>query len=342
MESMFTFAPGRAFGAPFEPLKTRHGSFGDMISRKQGGKVNKVDDHHHNSNGESNATRFTVQPRTAFKQQVNPFTQTIADKSSSEFKPTPATTSTAVASISMHSSVWAKPSVTARANLKRSADHLETSNAPLSKRHASHIIKKEPGSESGSSTPIKTIREQVEDLLQSTRSSPTLPPKKHDPDKREYGRAHGLGITHHASHAPTPSPRPEVTNHVSAESNAMTPGIPSDMIRPNIGYYGQRFGNLQLGSFPPQTLPQTPPALDIDAFSAAPHAQQKQMIGEILYPKVYTQQPKIAGKITRMLLELDNAELIDLISDEPALRHRIERAMGVYNDYVEANHGKDV
>ena len=114
------------------------------------------------------------------------------------------------------------------------------------------------------------------------------------------------------------------------------------MIRPNIGYYGQRFGNLQLGSFPPQTIPQTPPALDIDAFNAASHDQQRQMIGEILYPKVYAQQPGIAGKITGMILELDNAELIDLTSDEAALRHRIEEGLGVYNNYVKANHGRDV
>jgi len=247
-----------------------------------------------------------------------------------------------VASIPMVSSPWGRISVTARANLKRSADHLETSNAPLSKKHTSNIIKREPGTESGSSAQIKTIREQVEDLLQSTRSSPTLPPKKHNPNKREHGRAHGLRTTHHAHHTPTPNPRPEITKHVSAESNAMTPGMPPDMIRPNIGYYGQRFGNLQLGSFPTQTFPQAPPPLDIDAFNAASYDQQKQMIGENLYPKVYAQQPKIAGKITGMILELDNAELIDLTSDEAALRHLIEEGLGVYNDYVKANHGREV
>lgn len=46
--------------------------------------------------------------------------------------------------------------------------------------------------------------------------------------------------------------------------------------------------------------------------SAAPPAQQKQMIGEALYPKIQAQQPELAGKITGMLLEMDNTELISL------------------------------
>ena len=41
-------------------------------------------------------------------------------------------------------------------------------------------------------------------------------------------------------------------------------------------------------------------------------AQQKQMLGELIFPKIQVMQPELAGKITGMLLEMDNAELINL------------------------------
>lgn len=54
------------------------------------------------------------------------------------------------------------------------------------------------------------------------------------------------------------------------------------------------------------------PTLNLQALSAAPPAQQKQMLGEAIYPKIQAQQPELAGKITGMLLEMDNAELLSL------------------------------
>lgn len=46
--------------------------------------------------------------------------------------------------------------------------------------------------------------------------------------------------------------------------------------------------------------------------SASDPRQQKQILGELIFPKIAAQQPELAGKITGMLLEMDNSELINL------------------------------
>jgi len=53
------------------------------------------------------------------------------------------------------------------------------------------------------------------------------------------------------------------------------------------------------------------------------------MIGERLFPLVLAHQPTLAGKITGMLLEMDNGELINLLEDPVALKEKMEEALAV-------------
>jgi polyadenylate-binding protein len=62
-----------------------------------------------------------------------------------------------------------------------------------------------------------------------------------------------------------------------------------------------------------QSVPIAPLGVpSLEMIMAAPPPAQKQMLGESLYPKILQLQPKLAGKITGMLLEMDNGELFTL------------------------------
>jgi polyadenylate-binding protein len=85
---------------------------------------------------------------------------------------------------------------------------------------------------------------------------------------------------------------------------------------------------------PPQApQPQVPPphegALTAAALASASPEMQKNMIGERLYPMIHQSQPDLAGKITGMLLEMDNSELLHLLESPEALNAKISEALQV-------------
>lgn len=93
---------------------------------------------------------------------------------------------------------------------------------------------------------------------------------------------------------------------------------------------------------------QAPGGPDLNAASllqsqlaAAAPPQQKQMLGEAIFPKIQAMQPELAGKITGMLLEMENQELINLIEDDTALRNKVDEAMAVYDEYVKQQGGDE-
>merc|ERR1719469_308657 len=78
----------------------------------------------------------------------------------------------------------------------------------------------------------------------------------------------------------------------------------------------------------PQALPATAP-LTAAALAAAPVEMQKQMLGERLFPAVSRMQPDLAGKITGMMLELENSELLLLLESDQQLKGKVDEAKRV-------------
>jgi len=67
--------------------------------------------------------------------------------------------------------------------------------------------------------------------------------------------------------------------------------------------------------------------------ASAPPQEQKQMLGERLYPLIQRicKEPDVTGKITGMMLEMDNAELLMMFENEELLQAKVNEATSVLN-----------
>eukprot|EP00850_Spirogloea_muscicola_P005984 SM000028S10078 [mRNA] locus=s28:200844:204900:- [translate_table: standard] len=65
------------------------------------------------------------------------------------------------------------------------------------------------------------------------------------------------------------------------------------------------------------------------ALASAPPEQQRAMLGEQLYPLVDQLEHEHAGKVTGMLLEMDQTEVLHLIESPDALKSKVNEAMEV-------------
>lgn len=129
-------------------------------------------------------------------------------------------------------------------------------------------------------------------------------------------------------------PPPRAAN----QSGAMRgQGISAGTTRPGNFKYTANMRN------PPQAaaLPGAPPVqqqavhiqgqepLTASMLAAAPPPEQKQMLGERLFPLIYRMYPELAGKITGMLLEIDNSELLHMLEHNESLKSKVEEAVAV-------------
>ena len=65
--------------------------------------------------------------------------------------------------------------------------------------------------------------------------------------------------------------------------------------------------------------------------------RRKRIIGETLYKKIHTFDSQKAGKITGMLLEMDDKDLFKLLGDTKKLSEKINEALAVLREHNEAN-----
>ncbi|KAL6099707.1 pabpc1 [Pungitius sinensis] len=69
--------------------------------------------------------------------------------------------------------------------------------------------------------------------------------------------------------------------------------------------------------------------LTASMLAAAPPQEQKQMLGERLFPLIQNMHPSLTGKITGMLLEIDNSELLHMLESPESLRSKVDEAVAV-------------
>ncbi|KAL3327686.1 hypothetical protein AABB24_035385 [Solanum stoloniferum] len=65
--------------------------------------------------------------------------------------------------------------------------------------------------------------------------------------------------------------------------------------------------------------------------TAAPPKQQKQILGDHLYPLISQHKPHLAAKVTGMLLEMDNSELLSLFKSPESLAAMVQKAVEMLN-----------
>ncbi|MCO5598761.1 hypothetical protein L7F22_052860 [Adiantum nelumboides] len=83
----------------------------------------------------------------------------------------------------------------------------------------------------------------------------------------------------------------------------------------------------------PQASPNGQPALTAAALANAGPEEQKQMLGEAIYPKIAASHSELAGKLTGMILELPVSELLHLLEDTEALDAKVAEALDVLREF---------
>jgi len=134
----------------------------------------------------------------------------------------------------------------------------------------------------------------------------------------------------------------------AAQRSAVPGAMPSATPRPSYKYTAtmrnppaqvQNPHQAGLSQQVPQQAVQVPgqDPLTPSMLAQAPPQEQKQMLGERLFPVIQDTHGELAGKITGMLLEIDNSELLHMLESRESLNAKVEEAVAV----LKAHQAKD-
>jgi len=126
-------------------------------------------------------------------------------------------------------------------------------------------------------------------------------------------------------------PRPTTAAQAAAAAAAAGPrGVPQYKYAPGVRNPQQHMNTQpQVAMQQPAVHVQGQEPLTASMLAAAPPQEQKQMLGERLFPLIQNMHPTLAGKITGMLLEIDNSELLHMLESPESLRSKVDEAVAV-------------
>ncbi|KAE8717033.1 Polyadenylate-binding protein 7 [Hibiscus syriacus] len=163
---------------------------------------------------------------------------------------------------------------------------------------------------------------------------PSLPMVTGNPRqiRQNRGRMNGHTLPQGASHSVTYVPQLQPPNQTTTSSKDQ-----SNLQRGGQAKYvpNGRAREVNKGSRVPQSASNSVAAISQGSemlssmLAAASPEQQKTILGERLYPLVQKHQPDLVPKITGMLLEMDNAELLLLLESPESLAAKVEEAVEV-------------
>lgn len=169
-----------------------------------------------------------------------------------------------------------------------------------------------------------------------------------------YGQQPGFFPPNGRGNGPFPGPNPQMMmprgQMPPPQGQWPRPGpngqpVPVYGMPPVYGDYnnGANGGRQQRGYYPNRNQNQKGrQQKDLAAIIAnAPADQQKRILGEELYPKIVStgkaQEPEAAGKITGMMLDLDNEEILALLEDDELFNTHFEDALTAFEEYKKSS-----